>query len=433
MNKVSRPLFKHNDAEEYIIDDNLMKIYPEKSRLELLRWLVEPPETTYLRVNLVKVKREELIKKIENVTAGNDVKIEAHGILNDVIVITKNKNSKLGVEYEVEEKSIIVGSSCAAAVLRGAEIFAPGILAASISLNKGDKVAVYADLTNKLLKGSTKFEVQNYTFLGVGVARLSRSELFKDGIQAGLGVIMTRTCHFQCPRINDEMLKPLSDLYLMQNLPSILTVHQLEIAANDKCLDMCAAPGGKTTHIASILAGLNGQGHVLAFDKSKPKIQQIEANGQRFGVSDKITAAVQDSVRADLPSKSFDKILLDGPCSALGQRPMLVQESRAKELKSFAKLQKKLFEKAVELLKPGGLLVYSTCTITLEENESLVQWAIDKFENVLDIQQTWPRIGQPGDESVLAQNAEKVQRFGPGDSLSTIGYFLAKFKRKSVE
>ena len=80
------------------------------------------------------------------------------------------------------------------------------------------------------------------------------------------------------------------------------------------------------------------------------------------------------------PVGHFDKILLDAPCSALGQRPQLTNNMKLKELLSFPKLQKKLFDVAVKLLKPGGHLVYSTCSITRGENEDMVDWACEKFQ-----------------------------------------------------
>ena len=167
----------------------------------------------------------------------------------------------------------------------------------------------------------------------------------------------------------------------------------------------------------------------MAFDKSKPKIQQIEDNARRLGVLDKINAQVQDATKANLEKESFDKILLDAPCSALGQRPMLIQESKVKELKSFAKLQRKLFEKAMEFLKPNGIIVYSTCSITIEENEEIVKWVLEKFSENIEICSTFPKIGHPG--FGLEINSDKVQRFGPegAESDSTIGFFIAKFKK----
>ena len=349
-------------------------------------------------------------------------RVQAHEILDNVIVIEDDKPKFLEEKDLNLNQVVIVGSACAASVLRGAEVYAPGILGASPNLTKDQEVLVYTDLDNKLLKGSVKFDVtqDNYCLLGKGIALLSRSDLFKNRIQTGIGVRIL-VSQGSAARINDSILKPLSQSYFMQNLPSILTVHQLELKSNDKCLDLCAAPGGKTCHIAEIA-------HVLAFDKSQAKINQILSNADRLGVVAKVTARVQDATKAELELESYDKILLDAPCSALGQRPMLVQTAKVKELKSFAKLQKKLFEKAFSLLKVGGILVYSTCTITLDENEGLVKWALDKYRGNLELRTINPQCGSAGHKTILREDFDKVQRFGPHQN-STIGFFIAKFTK----
>ena len=444
---MKQPIFTFNETQKYIIDDNLAVIYDAQNETELLNWLVTPPDKTYLRVNTDKTTRQELIEEIKNV-CGKEVLVQCYEFLDDVVVITTDDTAGQNLNDDAipTEFNIVVGSGCAASVLRGAEVFAPGVLGSSPGLSKGDQVSVFADLNNELLKGATKFNIEGYLKIGIGTAELSRSDLFKLGIQSGVAVKMTRVgssflpsqgClsklpQSTCPRVNDFILEHVQGKYLMQNLPSILTVHQLDILdesakkdAKYKCLDMCAAPGGKTTHIASLLGK---QGLVLAFDKSMAKIQQINNMAKRFQLQDRIDAQVQDATKVDLDTYgTFDKILLDAPCSALGQRPMLCQKSQVKELKSFPKLQKKLFDKAFQLLKPQGVLVYSTCTITLDENENLVKWALEKFKNHLKLVPTFPILGLPG--FGLGDEAIKVQRFGPGNQDSTIGYFLAKFQK----
>lgn len=135
---------------------------------------------------------------------------------------------------------------------------------------------------------------------------------------------------------------------------------------------------------------------------------------------------------------SFSHILLDAPCSGLGQRPQLRTKMTCKELASFPRLQKKLFATAVELLSPGGTLVYSTCTIVTEENEDVVAWAVKAFGGRLELVDSEPVLGGPGwaVEGLPAELAAKTQRFfGPfsGDDLNecedTIGFYLAKFKK----
>ena len=169
---------------------------------------------------------------------------------------------------------------------------------------------------------------------------------------------------------------------MLQNLPSLIVGHALmdgkstKSSAFELILDMCAAPGGKTTHIASLLSKKGG-GTVIAIDKSQNKVNRVLDNCRRFGVDSYVEALVRDSTKL-LSSKAnnatdddcgrvfktnmFDRILLDAPCSALGQRPQFHISMKPKELASFPKIQKKLLDVAYKLLKIGGFLVYSTCT-----------------------------------------------------------------------
>lgn len=92
--------------------------------------------------------------------------------------------------------------------------------------------------------------------------------------------------------------------------------------------------------------------------------------------------AVDISAAPPYPPESFDKILLDAPCSALGQRPSLLNKMTYKELSSYSNLQKKLINAAVKLLKPGGLMVYSTCTFNPDENELQMEWLLHQFPDM---------------------------------------------------
>merc|ERR1712106_658745 len=97
------------------------------------------------------------------------------------------------------------------------------------------------------------------------------------------------------------------------------------------------------------------------------------------------TKACGDTVEENSPPYlpgHFDHILVDAPCSGLGQRPQFYNKMKLKELQSFPKIQKKLFSSAVELLKPGGVLLYSTCTNNHHENEGIVEWATNTFPSL---------------------------------------------------
>jgi len=192
------------------------------------------------------------------------------------------------------------------------------------------------------------------------------------GGKTGVAVEMTKAL-FQCPSLNALESE---GVLMLQNLPSIAAGHALNVQPGDTVLDMCAAPGGKTTLLASCL---QGRGKVVAVDRSQRKIDNIRNNSQLMSIeSNLVECLVADSTKLpeDRPDlvESFDKVLLDGPCSALGQRPQLSNTMKMKELLSFPKIQKKLFHAAVRLLKSGGTLVYSTCTITRGKKGSMFEF-----------------------------------------------------------
>ncbi|MCD7461275.1 rRNA (cytosine-C(5))-methyltransferase nop2c [Datura stramonium] len=136
---------------------------------------------------------------------------------------------------------------------------------------------------------------------------------------------------------------------------------------------------------------------------------------------------------------SFDRVLLDAPCSALGLRPRLFAgEDTIDSLRTHAKYQRRMFDQAVQLVRPGGVIVFSTCTINPGENEALVRYALDTYE-FLSLASQHPKIGGPGltgscqlpdgfvEEWLKPGEENLVQRFDPSSDLDTIGFFIAKF------
>ena len=161
-------------------------------------------------------------------------------------------------------------------------------------------------------------------------------------------------------------------LFTVQDAAAQKAVLTLSPRKGDKVLDMCAAPGGKTTHIAEIVGE---SGEVYAWDIYPHKIKLIEDTAIRLGLKN-IKTYVHD---AKEPKEElygyFDKVLLDAPCSGLGiiRRKPDIKWSRQKEdIAQIAKEQKALLCAAANYVKPGGKLLYSTCTINREENEDMV-------------------------------------------------------------
>nr|WP_052339177.1 16S rRNA (cytosine(967)-C(5))-methyltransferase RsmB [Gorillibacterium massiliense] len=142
-----------------------------------------------------------------------------------------------------------------------------------------------------------------------------------------------------------------------------------------RVLDCCAAPGGKTAHMAERMAG---HGTITACDVHEHKRQLIVDQAERLGLTDCVRPVVADARKLSglYPPESFDRILLDAPCSGLGvirRKPDLKWAKEELEIADIATLQKELLEAVHKLLKPGGVLVYSTCTTEREENQAQVE------------------------------------------------------------
>jgi len=390
---------------------------------EVWRWLRRPPSDTVVRVNTIKSSTESVIKEInehlEKTESRSSYKVIPHSTVNDAVLITpvQDRDSINDTLSSSTAGYVVVGEMCGLAVIRGAHVFAPGILCISPpSLSPGDHVRVMADTKAKCLKGAKFFEGE-MRHVANGVLRVSRDNLLRSDV-TGVGVEITEKL-YPCPSLNE---RDFCGSFILQNLPSIIAGRLLDPKKDDKILDMCASPGGKTTHIAQLM---ENSGNVIALDKSLNKINAINRNCERLGVTNvrtfvmdgtKCVAETNDSFSVDsleppFPLGTFDRILLDAPCSALGQRPQFYNKMRMKELKSFPKIQRKLFNAAVKkLLKPGGVLMYSTCTNDIEENENIVDWALDIHENI---------------------HLETKESFGhPSNTVDTITFFMAKFTKK---
>lgn len=161
-------------------------------------------------------------------------------------------------------------------------------------------------------------------------------------------------------------------LYSVQDLSSMHTAHALAPRKGEKILDMCAAPGGKACHVAEMTGD---RAEIYAYDIHEHRVELIRKNCSRLGIGSVRTdcADALDLEKYHEP-ESFDRILLDAPCSGTGVlgRRADARWRTAENLEELVCLQKSLLDVAGKLLKPGGMLVYSTCTMRKEENEDVV-------------------------------------------------------------
>jgi 16S rRNA (cytosine967-C5)-methyltransferase len=140
-----------------------------------------------------------------------------------------------------------------------------------------------------------------------------------------------------------------------------------------RVLDLCAAPGGKTTHLAELM---QNQGQVIACDVDELRLQTVQELCRRLGITIVETHRLHPERQEEPPAGPFDAILVDVPCSntgVLGRRPEVRWRLRPGELPHLVRLQTKLLLQAVERIRPGGSVIYSTCSIEPEENRQVAQ------------------------------------------------------------
>ena len=169
--------------------------------------------------------------------------------------------------------------------------------------------------------------------------------------------------------------------FQVQGEASQLVGYLLAPQKGERILDACAAPGGKTTHIAELMAD---SGELIALDKSARGIEKIRENTTRLGLTSlhPAKADVSHSLSIEF-SGPFDRILVDAPCSGLGtlrSHPEIKWHRNSIDIERLSALQTNIFDRMASYLKPGGVLVYSTCTLTEDENESVVEDFLERHK-----------------------------------------------------
>ena len=170
--------------------------------------------------------------------------------------------------------------------------------------------------------------------------------------------------------INSEEFK--TGKIIAQDASSYLAAKNLGAMPNELVLDICAAPGGKTAILAE---EMKNSGEVIAIDIHQHKIKLIDTNMKKLGI-DIVKAIVMDARNVNKQGRKFDKILVDVPCSGYGvirKKPEILYSKNKENIEELAKLQLEILNSAADILKDGGELIYSTCTITDEENTNNIK------------------------------------------------------------
>jgi 16S rRNA (cytosine1407-C5)-methyltransferase len=220
----------------------------------------------------------------------------------------------------------------------------------------------------------------------------------------------------------------------VQSLNSMLPPLMLTPEPGENILDLTAAPGSKTTQIACLM---QGKGRILANDNNKVRYFRLKANVEMQAATNVETSLRYGESFGKLYPEKFDRVLLDAPCSAEGRfdihEPASYRYWKPSKIREMVRKQKKLFFSAILTLRSGGVLVYSTCTFAPEENEGVLDWALEKFEGQIEVETIrFPLANQmqglaSWGGGMFRPSVKKSVRILPNAQME--GFFIAKIKK----
>ncbi len=382
-------------ARKYRYDPSILGLlaitYSVTSLESLLTALREPGPNYYVRVNTLKISPKNAVEILRS--QGFDV--SQHPIIREALVFPVSGVYRV---YPIGRR-VVADKHAAESVYMGADLYAPGIPKPE-HMEPGELVTIYSP---------EGVAVAN------GIIAMSHKEVVEK--RQGLAVWNIRSPYRVTSLRNHDFYK--QGLIYHQSLPSMAALHILSPKPGETVLDMCAAPGGKATHAAQLM---RNRGEVIAVDRTEKKVAKIRMHAERLGISI-IRPVVHDSryISDILDKNSVDRVILDPPCSALGVRPKLSYSRTTRDVKMLAEYQRQFLGEAVKVLRKGGLLLYTTCTLTLVENELNIIYAASKLglkplKPRLDLGSS-PFLGVPG------------IRFEP-DIHGTPGFFIALMEKK---
>ncbi len=315
----------------------------------MLAELETPPRRLYVRVNTLKVSVEEYLDLAA-----------AHGY-------------RLYVDEEIPEAlwapvegpmrprrypgRVVADKRAAESVLMGSDLYAPGVVMVG-GFSRGDMVSVYSE---------------NGVHVGSGIAFMNPEEMVKS--RRGLAVRVVEPV-WRSYRVHD-LPGYREGLIYGQSISSMYVAHLLEPEPGDRIVDMTAAPGGKISHVVQ-LAG--GRVEAVAVDRPS-KEETLRETLSRLSMDRFVRVIGGDSRRLTRIYPSLrswaSKVIVDPPCTNIGVRPKVYERRTRRDVRNAALYQRSILYEAVKVAAPGGLIAYSTCTLTVDENDSNVAWASD--------------------------------------------------------
>ena len=229
----------------------------------------------------------------------------------------------------------------------------------------------------------TSFEEKPFHGLRVNTRKISPEALVKAGVFKLEPVPWAKNGFYY-----EEEARPAKDpyyyggLYYIQEPSAMAPASLLPVRPGDKVLDLCAAPGGKSTELA---LKLEGKGLLLSNDISVSRARACLKNLELWGMENICVTGEEPWRLRQAFGEFFDKILVDAPCSGEGmfrRDKEMVKCYEGKGPEAYVPVQKEIIRQAVGMLAPGGLLLYSTCTFSVLENEEMVRWVLEEFQEM---------------------------------------------------
>lgn len=191
--------------------------------------------------------------------------------------------------------------------------------------------------------------------------------------------------------------------------------------SNEVILDACSSPGGKTTYMAELM---DNKGEIIAWDLHSHRIKLVEETAKRLGIHIVKTECQDATIYKEEYKEKFDKILLDVPCLGIGvlkRKPDIKWKRKPEDIEEITQIQQNILETCAKYLKPNGQLIYSTCSIFKEENDSIIDKFLQKNTNFV-----YSKIEIPD----LENNTEKINKIQLYQNEETDGFFMCKLQKK---
>jgi len=382
-------------ASKYLFSVDAVEALGEvfKDDLEgVIQSLRRPSQRYFMRVNTLKTTPEELLDSFRMKS------IQIHRCEQILEAVFTN----IGGPFKIPEvdKKVVIDKFAAESVLQGAQIYAPAIKKCS-RLRREDKVAI-TDVHGQVV--------------GVGKMRMSETEILSS--RKGLAVEVT-TPVYRGPSLR-ETEEYSKGLVYPQSLPAMVAARVLDPSPGETIVDLNCSPGGKLSHISQLM---RNTGRVIGVDRNSRKIDVAGGNVQRLGCLN-VDLIVHDAryLADDFPNLKADRCLVDPPCSALGLAPKLYAETSRRQIGDLADYQKQFLRAASGVVRDGGSIVYSVCTVTRQECEEVARYGVEKLG--LELAEQKLRLGDSGLED-FGYGASLLQRFDPRKHGA--GYFIARF------